>query len=406
MKKSFIKSKKRKNQFKFRKTEIQKPKYLKINHKIILLIILLILYITFFFFKNQIGYDENNWNNNINNNIKRIEINGKEEIIDVANLPQSEHYKILYPRVIHHNFKKVTKEDLFKLEDSYDYKKMKETGKDKYIYHTCAVAKGKYENLYAREFVEYYLSIGVEKFYIGDDTEENFENLGDVLHDYIKKGIVDVEFIHHLNTTHHGFFELAFKPIKFRCKWFIFFDFDEFLIFHDKNMNIKTYLDMPMFDKCESIKIHWIVFDDNNLLYYDKRPMIERFTHSLPHHESNVYHKSILRGKDYNAVVFPSDNHQPNLDFQQCDAEGNIEKLGQGIMGPKKYKYCYIAHYSFKTAEEFGFKLLRGYQQNIKYNFENKINDFASLNELTEEKLKIIENVVKQTFPKFHKNNN
>ena len=34
---------------------------------------------------------------------------GKEEIIDVANLPQSEHYKMLYPRVIHHNLKKLQK---------------------------------------------------------------------------------------------------------------------------------------------------------------------------------------------------------------------------------------------------------------------------------------------------------
>ena len=171
-------------------------------------------------------------------------------------------------------------------------------------------------------------------------------------------------------------------------------------------MNIKTYLDMPIFDKCEAIKIHWIVYDDNNLLYYDKRPLRERLTHGLPHNKYNVYHKSLLRGKDYNAVVFPDNNHQPNLDFQQCDAEGIIEKLGKAIMGPKKYKYCYLRHFTFKTAEEFGIKLLRGFQQNIKYNLEGKINDFTEINELTEEKLKAIENIVKQTFSKFHKNNN
>ena len=295
---------------------------------------------------------------------------------------------------------------MFKLEDSYDYKKMKEKGKDKYIYHTCVVAKGKYENLYAREFVEYYLSIGVEKFYLGDDNEEHLENLGEVLHDYIKKGIVDVEFIHHLNTSVWEFYELTFKSTKFRCKWFLFIDFDEFLEFQDKNMNIQTYLDMPIFDKCEAIKIHWLMYDDNNLLYYDKRPLRERLNHSLPHNEYNAYHKSLLRGKEYNAVVFPENNHQPNDDFQQCDAEGNIEKLGKAVLGPKKYKYSYIRHFSYKTAEEFGFKLLRGFQQNIKYNYEGKIMGFAKVNELTDEKLKVIENVVKQTFPKLHKNNN
>ena len=92
---------------------------------------------------------------------------------------------------------------------------MKETGKDKYIYHSCVVSQAKFENLYAREFVEYYLSIGVEKFYFGDDNPENVENLGDVLSDYVQKGIVDIEYINHLSLYHHIFVEHVLNLLNF-----------------------------------------------------------------------------------------------------------------------------------------------------------------------------------------------
>ena len=39
-------------------------------------------------------------------------------------------------------------------------------------------------------------------FYFGDDNPENIENLSDVLDDYIKKGIVDIEYVFKRNLTH------------------------------------------------------------------------------------------------------------------------------------------------------------------------------------------------------------
>ena len=57
-------------------------------------------------------------------------------ITNISALPPSEHYKILLPRYKYHPLKEIKPEErfnLFKLEDSIDYQKMKETGKDKYI---------------------------------------------------------------------------------------------------------------------------------------------------------------------------------------------------------------------------------------------------------------------------------
>ena len=85
-----------------------------------------------------------------------------------------------------------------------------------YVYHSCIIAKAKNENLYAREFIEYYLNLGVEKFYFGDDNEDFVENLSDVLDDYIKKGIVEIEYTNNLHLPLEDFYEYVFKSIKFR----------------------------------------------------------------------------------------------------------------------------------------------------------------------------------------------
>ena len=299
--------------------------------------------------------------------------------------------------------------NLFKLEDSVDYKKMKEVGSGNHIYYSCLIAKAKNENRYAREFVEHYINIGVEKFYFGDEDPEFVENLSDVLDDYIKKGIIDIEFIYHRNINIQNFYEYAYKAVKLRCKWILLFDFDEFLEFTDKNMTLKTYLEMPIFDNCDVIRIHWLVYDDNNLLTYDNRTLKERFSHPSDDKELEVYHKSIVRGKDYGVNMFVEYNsiHQPSpLVTKQCGAIGNEEKPGDGIMLPPQYQYCYLRHYTYKTAEEFAFKMLRGGNPNESYNFDDILGYFFRINQFSEEKLKIIENIVNRTFSQYHKSNN
>ena len=134
----------------------------------------------------------------------------------------------------------------------------------------------------------------------------------------------------------------------------------------------------------------------------------ERFPHANPHNRLNIFHKSIIRGKDYGPNIFikANSNHQPTEEMTtQCDALGNIERLGRGIMGSPKFKYCHIRHHKFKTAEEFAVKPLRGRPQLENFKYEAQIDGFAEFNELTEEKLNVIERILNTTFPKYHRNN-
>ena len=206
--------------------------------------------------------------------------------------------------------------------------------------------------------------------------------------------------------THEEFFDESYRSLKFRCKWMLFIDVDEYLEFSDKNMSIKTYLNMSNFDKCDVARIHWLIYNDNNLVYYDERPIMERLNHSVFPSQWNKFHKSIVRGKDFKGVMFNGSMHQLLTETitQQCDAEGNIEKNGKGILTNPKYKYCHIRHYIYKTAEEFAMKILRGRHRKTKFKVEETVNEFFKLNTFTEEKLEVIERILKMKFPKFHKN--
>ena len=282
---------------------------------------------------------------------------------------------------------------------------MKEAKKDKYIYDICIVTTAKYENLYARQYVEYYLKLGVDKFYIGDDNPENTENLFDILDDYIKKGIVDVETMRARNLTQMYFYEYSFRAVKLRCNWLMYIDMDEYLEFNDKNMTIKSYLHMPVFDKCDTVKIHWLPYDDNNLVFYDNRPLMERLNHSVNLYDFTRFHKSIVRGKDYKGNMFYDSIHQPNTSTvtEQCDALGNFERLKLGYLGEPKFKYGYFRHFTYKTAEEFSLKMIRGNNGREKYNYDKKLEDFFHLNKFSKEKLGVIEEILNRTFPKYYK---
>ena len=56
----------------------------------------------------------------------------------------------------------------------------------------CICTVGKLENKYIREFVEYYILLGVDKIYLYDNNEINGEKFDEVIYDYINNKYVDV----------------------------------------------------------------------------------------------------------------------------------------------------------------------------------------------------------------------
>ena len=332
---------------------------------------------------------------------------------------------------------------------------------------------GKKENLYSKEFIDYYIKLGINQIFIYDHNEPNTENIidtveniyknkvtvykaflknitnqaeaftdcyknnyhyydwflmvdmneylyikketlsnylkntekiSDVNNDYIKSGILDIINVFDYPFCLNEFFGIIYEKYKKKCQWISFFDSDEYLRIHSKNnrlISIKQYLSNPLFKKCESISINWLIYSDNDLLYYDNRSVLERFTSPLYGHRENRLVKSIVRG-NLNKLVFSkrSSNHAPHKKLHICNSNGKIIKRYSGFyVKPPLIKYVYLMHYTTKTAQEYIKKIKKRDSMNIPYNITERIKYFFIINNYTNEKLRLFENAFNTTFP-------
>ena len=285
-------------------------------------------------------------------------------------------------------------------------KRKKEPENIKFKYFACFCALLREENLYIRDLISYYLSIGFDKFIIGDNNYPNVEKLSDVTIDYIKSGILDIIEVFGSYFPLDGFFGFIYEKYKRKCAWISFFDGDEYLRMHSENnksLSIKQYLSNPLFKKCESISINWLIYSDNDLLYYDNRSVSERFTSPLYNHRENRLVKSIVRG-NLNKLVFTNStsNHVPNRRLHICNSKGKIIKRYSAFyVKPPLIKYTYLMHYTTKTAEEFIKKVKRGRKINIPYNITERLQKFFNINKYSDKKLKMFEKAFNTTFSQF-----
>ena len=270
---------------------------------------------------------------------------------------------------------------------------------NKLEYFCCFCAMGKRENLYSRELIEYYRGIGVEKFVFGDNNLPNTEKLSDVLEDYIKEGLVDILEIFGSTIGQGEFYGVMYDKYKKKCKWLTFFDFDEYLVMHfdkTKNLTIKEYLSSRIFDNCEGIEINWLMYGDNDLVYYDNRSSIERFTKPDYSNYANRFVKSIVRGNLDKIVFKPGDTqHQPNRELKLCNSLGEPAIYYPDCIIPPRFEYSYLMHFNTRTAEEYANKIKRGYPSGYSFKIDRDLNErirkFFSHNKFTEEKLQVFQ---------------
>ena len=147
-------------------------------------------------------------------------------------------------------------------------------------------------------------------------------------------------------------------------------DMDEYV--YIVNNTLKGYLSNKIFNKCDFIKLHWAIPTDNNLIYYDPRPLFERF--KPPYIKSEVV-KSIIRGNISNLKYWVhSPNYSPTRNVT-CNNEGKViyyKNINFQSYGPLNINKAYIIHFRFKSTEELVNKIKRGYSNW----FRNDLKDF------------------------------
>jgi hypothetical protein len=262
--------------------------------------------------------------------------------------------------------------------------------------------------LYAEEFIDYYIKLGYDKIFIYDNNDKDDERFEDVLQKQIANNFVKIidyrGYRGKRNKPQYDSYLDCYKRNSQYCDWLSFFDFDEFL-YLKYHKNIKQFLSDTKFKECDNIKINWVIYSDNNLVYYDGRKIQERFTEKLLNDVDNKHIKSTVRGNmETNYWSKMNNPHISRIKVNPCLANGqNVsDEWDSPFHTPPNYDVAYIKHYATKTIEEYITKIKRGYPDR-KYKVDNKfiqqrLNYFFARNKITKKKLEIIQQLLNYTY--------
>ena len=250
----------------------------------------------------------------------------------------------------------------------------------------CICTVGKQENKYIKEFIEFYKEFGIDKIFLYDNNNINGEHFEKIISKYIKIGFVEIKNWRGIKSPQMMIYNDCYNKNYEIFDWLIFNDIDEYLYL--KNVkNIKAFLNKSRFKKCENIHLNWLLYTDNNLMYYQNKPLQLRFREKDPFLKNRKIFKysngkSILRGHIPNITI--KNFHYISNKLKTCDGFGNERKIL--ILD---YKYYFFKHYYCKSTEEFVEKLNKG--DVYKMTNKKKIYFYFSYNKITNEKLNYIE---------------
>ena len=271
---------------------------------------------------------------------------------------------------------------------------------------TCVCCIASTENRYIREWVEHYLNLGFDCIFIYDNNPINGEKFEDVINDYITQQKVIILNVRGIRGwfLQYKVYEHFYQNYGQIFDWIAFFDCDEFLILNE-DKTIHEYFNRDCFKHADVIQINWKIFDDNNLVYYENIPIMQRFTHAIDNdykinedYPENEKIKGIVRGKLNKKIEYRVNPHTPSTNGLVCvNNNGVINEDSKTHRHPCDYTLAQLNHYSMKTIEEYiDIKIKRGYADQpydvamTKMTFDT----FFKLNKRTEEK----ENVIKKHF--------
>ena len=230
-----------------------------------------------------------------------------------------------------------------------------------------------------------------------DNNDIDGERFDDVIGEYIKTGFVEIMDWRGVKgtATYFGIMDSCYQTFHNKYDWLIFYELDEFL-FLKNYQNIKSFLFQNKFKKCQSIQLNWVHMSDNNHLYYENKPLNERFPIKGKNVVKNKYNKicfvkTIIRGHLKKLNI--TDNHLLSKKIRACNGFGKKSPI-KGIRSVKPdYVYYYIKHYYGKSVQEFVEKIKRGdlLRGNPKEVVEWAFEKFFYINEITDKKIKYIQ---------------
>jgi len=271
----------------------------------------------------------------------------------------------------------------------------------KYIYSKkvglCLICKG--ENLYIKEFIDHYINLGYSHFFIYDNNDINGEKLEDIIHKEIESGLISIFNYRGINKKpQFKVYIDCYERNNKNYDWLSFFDTDEFLEIKPNGIKIQDFLDNERFKNCQNVKFNWLLFSDDNKLYYENKSIQKRFKRPLFNNSLNKHVKSTIRGNlSSNYWKGAQNPHSGVNNYNCCTPSGNqISKISP-YNEPYDFKYGYLKHYRTKTIEEYIKKMRKG-RADYELDYKYMIDTFFLTNKKTKHKLDIFKKEFNITF--------
>lgn len=243
------------------------------------------------------------------------------------------------------------KDKSFKISDTLDNAK-------KVRVALCAIAKN--ENLYIREWVEWYKNLGIAKIFLYDNNDIDGERFEDVIGDYMQIGYVEVINKRGVTinvstdkdgTTLQGIcYQDCFNKINRQYDWLCLFDIDEFLTIDDPLIELSEFL--SNYDGYDGISVQWRMYGDNDEIYYRNESLHKRFKY-----ESNMHYdahaKTIVKLGSNNDYKFCAHGPLNMASFNFVNV--SFDKSTNPYKSAKIYETLsvYLDHFYSKSTEEF-----------------------------------------------------
>lgn len=260
---------------------------------------------------------------------------------------------------------------------------------------------GRLENRYIKEYVDYYKNLGICKMFIYDNNQGSEEHFEEAVGDYAKDGFVDIIDFRDKSVCQLEAYQDCYDKYNKEYDWICFFDIDEYLTFADDKLNINDFLSQDKFNGFNMIHVNWKVYYDNDLVYYEDKPLRERFKEPMPldfkygyDFPENNHIKSIIRG-GLNGIKWNATPHSPHYDGKCCNPIGE-ECKANSPFNQYNFDVAWLNHYQTKTIEEWvDVKSKRGFPDGNKnfFKINGAVEEFFKRNRMTAEKKKFLDSI-------------
>lgn len=214
----------------------------------------------------------------------------------------------------------------------------------------CAIAKD--EGSYFREWMEWHLRQGVDRFYIYDNGST--DDTRQVLDPYIQTGVVEyIYFPGHRKQL--AAYDDCLERHRTDTRWIAFIDLDEFIV-PVKDSSIHEFLQRH--EDAAAVEINWLIYGSSGQKKRMPGTMMERFRrHSLPSHYLNRHVKSIVNPRRVCTMI--GCHEVARLCGSTVDSHGNTVTKHFREREPQQ-DVIRINHYAVRSYEEFLEKQMRG----------------------------------------------